>query len=126
MIGVFPNEYIDSPSKLNETCLPSKQSFYNSLKDEEISDEDYAHAHEVWKRFNLKTLGEYSDFYLATDVYLFADVFENCRDLYLQTLKLDVSNYMTAPGFAFDCMLKHTNIKLARLKLYDIQIFLEN
>ena len=54
--GVFPYEYIDHPSKLNETCLPPKQSFYNSLKDEEISDEDYTHAHKIWKRFNLKTL----------------------------------------------------------------------
>ncbi|XP_050064503.1 LOW QUALITY PROTEIN: uncharacterized protein LOC126553366 [Aphis gossypii] len=43
--GVFPYEYIDHPNKLNETCLPPKQFFYNSLKDEDISDEDYAHAH---------------------------------------------------------------------------------
>ncbi|KAF0701558.1 Uncharacterized protein FWK35_00037307, partial [Aphis craccivora] len=43
--GVFPYEYIDHPNKLNKTCLPSKQFFYNSLKDEDISDEDYAHAH---------------------------------------------------------------------------------
>lgn len=124
--GVFPYEYIDNPNKLNETCLPSKQSFYNSLKDEEISDEDYAHAHEIWKTFNLKTLGQYSDLYLATDVCILADVFENFRDICLQTLKLDASHFMTAPGFAFDCMLKHTNVKLERLKQYDIQLFLEN
>lgn len=54
--GVFPCEYIDHPNKLNETCLPPKQFFYNSLKDE-----DYAHAHKGWKKFNIKTLGEYSD-----------------------------------------------------------------
>ncbi len=124
--GVFPYEYIDHPNKLNETCLPPKQFFYNSLKDEDISDEDYAHAHKVWKKFNIKTLGEYSDLYLATDVCLLSDVFENFRDLCLQTLKLDASHFMTAPGFAFDCMLKHTNVKLERLKQYDIQIFLEN
>ncbi|XP_050066244.1 uncharacterized protein LOC126555359 [Aphis gossypii] len=117
---------IDHPNKLNETCLPPKQFFYNSLKDEDISDEDYAHAHKVWKKFNIKTLGEYSDLYLATDVCLLSDVFENFRDLCLQTLKLDASHFMTAPGFAFDCMLKHTNVKLERLKQYDIQIFLEN
>jgi len=78
---VFPYEYIDHPNKLNESCLPTKKFFYNLLKDEEISDEDYTHAHEVWKTFNLKTLGEYSDLYLATDVCILADVFENFRDL---------------------------------------------
>ncbi|KAE9522117.1 hypothetical protein AGLY_017505 [Aphis glycines] len=98
--GVFPCEYIDHPNKLNETCLPPKQFFYISLKD--ISDEDYAHAHKVWKKFNIKTLGEYSDLYLATDVCLLSDVFENFRDLCLQTLKLDASHFMTTPGFAFD------------------------
>ncbi|KAL4123344.1 hypothetical protein QTP88_015541 [Uroleucon formosanum] len=124
--GVFPYEYIDCPSKLNDTCLPPKQAFYNSLKDEEISNDDYTHAHKIWKRFNLKTLGEYSDLYLATDVCLLADVFENFRDLCMQTLKLDASHYMTTPGFAFDCMLKHTNVQLERLKQYDFQLFLEN
>ncbi|KAL4092443.1 hypothetical protein QTP88_026944 [Uroleucon formosanum] len=44
----------------------------------------------------------------------------------MQTLKLDASHYMTAPGFAFDCMLKHTNVQLERLKQYDFQLFLEN
>lgn len=30
---------------------------------------------------------------------------------------------MTATGFAFDCMLKHADVKLDRLRKYDIQIF---
>ncbi|KAL4088781.1 hypothetical protein QTP88_023865 [Uroleucon formosanum] len=47
-------------------------------------------------------------------------------DLCMKTLKLDASHYMTAPGFAFDCMLKHTNVQLERLKQYDFQLFLEN
>ncbi|KAL4090226.1 hypothetical protein QTP88_025121 [Uroleucon formosanum] len=107
--GVFPYEYIDNPIKLNETCLPPKQSFYNSLKDEEISDKDYAHAHEIWKRFKLKTLGENSDLYLATDVCILTDVFENFRDICLRTLKLDASHYMTSPGFAFDSEKEEAN-----------------
>ncbi|KAL4136177.1 hypothetical protein QTP88_007741 [Uroleucon formosanum] len=41
--GVFSKFF---PIKLNETCLPLKQSFYNSLKDEEIMIiKDYVHAH---------------------------------------------------------------------------------
>ncbi|XP_025203843.1 uncharacterized protein LOC112600753, partial [Melanaphis sacchari] len=124
--GVFPYEYIDSWSKLNETCLPPKNLFYNSLKDEEISDEDYSHAQKIWKMFDLKTLGEYSDLYLKTDVTIPTDVFENFRDLCLSTLRLDPANYMTAPGFTFDCMLKYTKVKLEILKDFNQLLYFEN
>lgn len=124
--GVFPYEYIDSWSKLNDTYLPSKLEFYNSLTDEKITDSDYMHAKNVWISFDIKTLGEYSDLYLKTDVTILADVFENFRDLCLSTLKLDPAHYMTAPGFAFDCMLKYTKVKLQRLHDYNMLLYFEN
>ncbi|XP_060861776.1 uncharacterized protein LOC132938774 [Metopolophium dirhodum] len=123
--GVFPYEYVDNWSKLDDTFLPSKLEFYNSLTDEKISDEDYIHAKNVWHTFDIKTLGEYSDLYLKTDVSILADVFENFRDLCLSTLELDPAHYMTAPGFAFDCMLKYTKVKLSRLKEYNMLLFFE-
>jgi len=123
--GVFPYEYVDNWNKLDETILPSKSKFYNSLTDERISDKDYIHAKNIWDLFNIKTLGEYSDLYLKTDVVILADVFENFRDLCLSTLKLDPAHYMTAPGFAFDCMLKYTEVKLERLKDYNMLLFFE-
>ncbi len=124
--GVFPYEYIDSWSKLNETRLPSKSAFYNSLKDEEINNNDYSHAKKIWKVFNIKTLGEYSDLYLKTDVTILTDVFENFRDLCLSTLSLDPAHYMTAPGFAFDCMLKYTKVKLEKLTDYNMLLYFES
>ncbi|XP_060855504.1 uncharacterized protein LOC132933207 [Metopolophium dirhodum] len=116
-----PDEFIQS----YDTFLPSKLEFYNSLTDEKISDEDYIHAKNVWHTFDIKTLGEYSDLYLKTDVSILADVFENFRDLCLSTLELDPAHYMTAPGFAFDCMLKYTKVKLSRLKEYNMLLFFE-
>ncbi|KAE9522284.1 hypothetical protein AGLY_017327 [Aphis glycines] len=101
--GVFPYEYVDSWSKLNDSFLPSKLKFYNTLTDENITDDDYIHAKNVWNMFNIKTLDEYSDHYLKTDVAILADVFENFRDLCLSTLELDPAYYMTAPGFALKC-----------------------
>ncbi|XP_008178595.1 uncharacterized protein LOC103307910 [Acyrthosiphon pisum] len=123
--GVFPYEYVDSWSKLDNAFLPTKLQFYNSLTDENISNEDYIHAKNVWNTFNIKTLGEYSDLYLKTDVAILADVFENFRDICLSTLRLDPAHYMTAPGFAFDCMLKYTKVKLERLKDYNMLLFFE-
>ena len=73
--GVYFYEYVTSASVLDETELPSKDNFYSHLTDESISDEDYARAKNVWKKFQMKTLWKYHDLYLLTDVLLLADVF---------------------------------------------------
>ena len=75
--GVCPYEYTDSRKKLKETRLPSKEAFYSKLNDEGITDADYAHAHKVWKAFEMKSLEDYHDLYNQTDVFLLADVFKN-------------------------------------------------
>ena len=54
--GIYPYEYMDSPEKLKETQLPSKEAFYPRLNGEGISDENYTHAKKVWKRFEMKNL----------------------------------------------------------------------
>jgi hypothetical protein len=59
--SVFPYKYIYSKEKLDETCLPPKEDFFSSLTNEGISEEDYARAQEVWKRFRCKKLWDYSE-----------------------------------------------------------------
>ncbi|XP_026825441.1 uncharacterized protein LOC113561963 [Ooceraea biroi] len=97
--GVFPYEYVDCAEKLEDTCLPSRESFYNSLTGNTVSESDYAHAVNVWQRFAIRTLGEYSDLYLKTDVLLLADVFENFRDSCINSYGLDPAYYYTLSGF---------------------------
>ena len=41
---------MNTAEKLKETQLPSKEAFYSRLNIEGISDENYAHAREFWKR----------------------------------------------------------------------------
>ena len=71
--GVYPYEYIDGWDKFNEKIVRSKESFYSNLTLENISETDYAHANNVFKKFNITNLGEYHDLYVRSDTLLLAD-----------------------------------------------------
>ena len=116
---------MSSFDKFEEDQLPSKDQFYSSLTEEDITEKEYCHAENVWKHFNIKNLGEWHDLYLKMDVLLLADVFENFRDLGLSSYTLDPAWYFTLPGFAWDCMLKYTNIELELLIDYEMYMFFE-
>ena len=120
--GVYPYDYITDSSKFLEEKLPDQKDFYNILNEEELSVDDYEHAQHIWQTFNIKNLGEYHDLYLKSDVLLLADVFENFRDLCLDYYKLDPAHYYTAPGLAWDAMLRMTGIQLELLT--DIDMYL--
>ncbi|GBN06597.1 hypothetical protein AVEN_226359-1 [Araneus ventricosus] len=123
--GVYPYDYMNSKDKYEETKLPAKDKFYNGLNECHITDEEYQHAQRVWKAFNIKNLGEYTDLYIKTDVLILTDVFENFRDVCLKTYKLDPDWYFTAPDLSWDAMLKMTNFKLYLLDDYDMILMLE-
>ena len=59
--GVYPYDYTSDFSKFEEVELPPKMTFYSILNAEDISDDDYLHAQNVWKTFNMKNIGEYHD-----------------------------------------------------------------
>ena len=107
--GCYPYDYVSSIDKFQETKLPSKEDFYSKLNDEHISDVDHQHAISVWETFNCKTIQDYHDLYLKSDVLLLADVFEYFRKTCLKHYKLDPCHYYTAPGLAWDACLKEAN-----------------
>ena len=80
--------------------LPAKGQFYSILNDQHITNDEYNHAKEVWKTFNIKPMGEYHDLYLKSYVLLLADVFENFRKTCLRYYKLDPCHYFTSPGLS--------------------------
>ena len=122
--GVYPYGYMDSFNKFNEK-LPTKEDFYSIMNNEHITNKDYKHAQTVWKTFKLKTMGEYHDLYLKSDILLLADVFENFRKTCLEYYKLDPCHYFTSPGLSWDAMLKMTDIKLELMTDIDMFQFIE-
>ncbi|XP_050452135.1 uncharacterized protein LOC126851837 [Cataglyphis hispanica] len=123
--GVFPYEYVDDIDKLRETRLPPREAFYSSLTGDTVSDSDYERATQVWERFRIETLGEYSDLYLKSDVLLLADVFENFRDACMRSYGLDPAHYYTLPGYTWDAMLKYTGVRFELLTDIDMVLFVE-
>ena len=98
--GIYPYEYMTNRDKFKETKLPLREAFYSKLNMTGVREEDYEHAHRVWKEFGLKDLGEYHDLYLKTDVILLANVFEEFRKVCLKNYGLDPAHFYTAPGLA--------------------------
>ena len=123
--GVYRYDYMDSESTFEETSLPTKEAFYNRLRDENISDEDYLHAQLVFSTFNLRNLGEYHDLYLKSDVLLLADVFENFRSICLNYYELDPCHFYTSPGLAWQACLKMSNVELELLTDPDMYLFVQ-
>ena len=123
--GVYPYDYMDSFQKFGDQQLPPKKEFYSILTDEGISDEQYTHAQKVWDTFNIKTMGDYHDLYLQSDILLLADIFENFRRTCLLYYKQDLTHYFTSPGLSCDAMLKMTGIKLELMTDVDMFQFIE-
>ena len=98
--GVYPYEYMDGWNKFNEKVLPCMESFYSSLTMEDISKTDYAHANNVFKKFNINNLGEYHDLHVRSDTLLLADIFENFRQSCLKNYELDPAHFVSLPGLA--------------------------
>ena len=123
--GVYPYEYMNGVEKFSETELPPIEAFFSKLSDSEISEEDYEHAKTVWAEFNLKTMEEFHNVYLKSDVLFLADVFESFRKSAFETYGLDPAHFFTIPGFSFSACLKYTDVKLELLTDENILLKLE-
>ena len=101
--GVYPYDYMDSLDRLSETKLLPKEAFYSRLNKSHISDEDYEHAQKVWREFDCKTMRDYHDLYLKSDVLLLTDVFKNFRYLCLKNYELDPTWVLYSTWTSMEC-----------------------
>ena len=121
---VYPYEYMDDWEKFNETILPKKKA-YNKSNLEDITDADYMYARRDCKGFEIKSLGQYHDLYLRSDVLLLADAFESFRKMCLEVYELDPVKFLLAPGLAWKAALKKTGAKLDLIIDIDMLLMVE-
>ena len=123
--GVYPYEYMSSWDKFEETKLPPKEAFHSNLNMSDICKYDYEHAQKVLEGFKLKTLGEYNDLYLKTDVLLLSNMFETFKNTCLEYYKLDLAHFYTSPGLAWQACLKKTSVRIELLTDPDMLLMFE-
>ena len=124
---IYPYSYINSYEKFNKKLFPNFcTDWMNVLSGTiDVSERDEFFAEKVWKTFECKTMGDYHDLYLQSDVLLLADVFENFRKFFKDTFDLDPCHYYSAPNFSWDAMLKTTGVNLELLSDIDMSLFWE-
>ena len=71
--GHFPYEYMDDLQKLEDRVLPPQSAFFSRLKNEGISNDDYARCQAVWCDNGMETLREYLIWYNNRDVTPFLE-----------------------------------------------------
>ena len=123
--GVYPYEHMTSWDQFEDTKLPPMESFYSSLNMSGVSESDYQHAQRVWEEFRIRSIGDYHDIYLRTDVLLLANVFEAFRDTCLRHYSLDPAHFYVAPRLAWKACLKKTGVRLELLTDPDMLLMFE-
>ena len=82
--GHFPYEYIDDLRKLKEHSLPPQAAFFSRLKNEGISDTDYALCQEAWRSDQMTTLRDFLVFDNNRDVVPFLEAIDQQFAFYQQ------------------------------------------
>ena len=107
---IFCYEYITSMDRLQENCLPPREAFYNSLTEEELSEEDYEHALRVWEMTECQTLADYVKMYCQVDTGLLADTYLKYRETLMSIYTLDPSHYVSLSSYAYDAFLFYSKV----------------
>ena len=92
---------------------------------EDITDVDHRHAKRVFKNLSNKSLGDYHDLYVQSNILLLADVFENFRNMCIKVYERDPSHFLSVPGLALHAYLKKTEVELELLTNTDMLLMVE-
>ena len=108
-------------SCLEQKSLPPREAFYNSLREQDITPDEYLHAQRMWQLLGCRTMDDWLKFYLKVDVFALLDIVVTFRDRAYDKYGLDFLNYYTGSSFYFDNLLKQTNSKFENIN--DIDLF---
>lgn len=104
--GFFPYEWFDSTDKLSYKKLPKHADFYSSLKDKNITEEEYKYCKDMWKKHNMKTFKDFLIWYNDLDVVPFVQAIGKMFDFY-RAKNLDLfKDGLSVPGLTMKYLFK--------------------
>lgn len=98
--GVFPYDQVNTLAKLDDQQLPQCADFHSTLSEEPCSEDYYCYTHSIWRKFVYRTLREYMQLYLTTDLCLLSDVVDNVRAICNKAYHLDPAYFVSDPQLA--------------------------
>ncbi len=115
--GVYPYSFATDIDVLaNTTELPPKCVFKNDIGDNDITQEEYAHAQRVFKTFGCGSMMDYTQLYVRSDVYLLAECLVDARNTLWDEFHLDLCQYLSLPMMSLDMMLKYTDCEISLIR----------
>ena len=94
----FPYDWIKSLKQLDHPCLPTQDEFFNSLKQKECTDEEYAICTTLWKEHKMTCFRDYLRLYNSMDVLPFVEALEKQRSWFQRERKLHLFDFVSIPG----------------------------
>ena len=116
MKGFFPYEWMNNLDKLNIETLPRHEDFISTLKNKNITAEDYAYCQKIWKEEQMTTMKDYLTWYNNRDVVPFLEALEKQFSFYSQ-LGVDMfKDGISVPGLTLKYLFKTSH---SSFSLYD-------
>ena len=104
--SMFPYEWLDDLTKLDDTALPPQECFYSRLRQSGISDEDYAQLQRDWKTQGCATMRDWLIYYMRLDTEPFLVAAQKMFDFWLdQGIDMFKSGAISLPGVAYKFLL---------------------
>lgn len=104
--GFFPYQFLDSVEKLIYPELPPHDAFHSTLKNVNISDDDYAFCQRVWKEKEMTTFRDFLVWYNNLDVGPFVQAVQNLQNYYFERYIDIFKCSISVPGLARQMLFK--------------------
>ena len=107
-VFIHMNAWIVGKYLMKHHCLTKKffiATYY-------ITDVGYRHAKRVFKNLSNKNLGDYHDLYVQSDILLFANVFENFRNMCIKVYEVDPAHIFACSRISLASMFKENRSKI--------------
>ena len=107
--GFFPCEWVDGLDKLDDTSLPPHAAFFSSLKNADITEDEYQYCQQVWGENRMSTFRDFLVWYNNLDVVPFLEAVEKMSQFWRER-KIDMfKDGISVPGLTLKYLLSFLN-----------------